>query len=470
MGRPNGRAQCSLSSGRMHGKLRHFLGLCKGSLLLALLCVLQSIARASDVTQLSIPASSSHLKYRFTLDEFCQEIRSHNPQFLSAYKSYLSAKAVPPQLLAPNNPQLGIIQMQAPGQPEYTLAQSFPFPGKKRLAAAIADSQAKSLGWQAETLYVQLVAQAKTQFFQLLSLQRQYQLNEDSIQRLEQMKRVTQVRYAQNAAAFVDFLNAQVAESSAETNRFSLQRQIDTTRATLNTLIGRDPGSPLEVIGTIPETRIVSIPLRRLKDWALVYNPAIRSGLHQVKAAEDNVRLAKLAYFPDFQIVGSLVSNQAPFFFTPVNGYGVELDVILPFWFWRKEKHGVEQAKYAYDASQAAQLSLVQQTELAVESAYNALAQAVKQVDFIRTRQLEEARAAYRLALTNYESGTTPFVNLLTAQDTLRTTELALAQGEANAAQAYQALTAAIGVDPMRLAALSKGHREVRPGQKVGSP
>jgi cobalt-zinc-cadmium efflux system outer membrane protein len=419
----------------------------------------------------NLPASEQpNRKYVFTLEEFCQEVRARNPQLIAAYKNYESAKAVPPQVLAPNNPQVGIIQMQAEGQPEYTLSQSFPFPGKKRLAAAVADSQAKSLGFQADSLRLQLIAQAKTQFFQLLSLERQYEVNEESIQRLEQMKRVTQVRYAQNAAAFVDYLNAQVAQSSAETNRFALQRQIDTTRATLNTLIGRDPGSPLEILGSIPDSRMIQIPLRRLKDLALAYNPAIRAGLYQVKSAEDSVKLARLGYYPDFNVVGSLVSNQAPFFFTPVNGYGIELDVILPVWFWRKEKYGVDQAKYAYDASQATQLSLVQQTELAVESAYNALAQAVKQVDFIRTRQLEEARAAYRLALTNYESGTTPFVNLLTAQDTLRTTQLALAQGEANAAQAYAGLIAAIGVDPMTLPLSEGAHEEVRRAQKVRSP
>ncbi len=82
-----------------------------------------------------------------------------------------------------------------------------------------------------------------------------------------------------------------------------------------------------------------------------------------------------------------------------------------------------------------------------VDSVYNTLALAVNQGNFIRTRQLEEAKTAFRLSLTNYANGGMAFADLLTAQSNLRTTELALIQAEYSGVQAYINLVAAVGVE-----------------------
>ena len=85
------------------------------------------------------------------------------------------------------------------------------------------------------------------------------------------------------------------------------------------------------------------------------------------------------------------------------------------------------------------------QVKLAVDSAYNSLATAVKQVNFIRSRQLEQAKVAYQLGLTNYSNSNMDFTDLLTAQSNLHATELALAQSELDAAQAYIGLISVVG-------------------------
>ncbi|MFI5303452.1 MAG: TolC family protein [Nitrospiria bacterium] len=399
---------------------------------------------------------NDHAGPNLSLVEMIDQLKAHNPQLEQARKNYLAAKAIAPQVLAPNNPQLGIVNNPTTGNPitldhsqffYYTLTQSFPFPGKKRLPAQIAEDQAEMINSQTESLYLQLVNQLKINFYQLLLLQRQYNINQETIQRLEQIKEISKVRYSQNAAAYVDYLNAQVAKSSAENDQFGVERQIETSRQTLNTLVGRDPGTPLIITGDISEQTLTDKTLLELENLALEHNPNVKASTLQVEAAKKSIDLANLAYYPDFNVILYFNSTNPPIGYTNLSSYGTEFDIVFPLWFNRKEKYGVIQANATLEASQASDLSIRQQLRLAVDSAYNALSQAVNQTQFIKNHQIVEAKTAYRLALTNYSSGGAGFIDLLTSQNNFRISELGLAQSEISAIQAYANLVAALGTE-----------------------
>ena len=112
-----------------------------------------------------------------------------------------------------------------------------------------------------------------------------------------------------------------------------------------------------------------------------------------------------------------------------------------------KEKAGVKQADSLLKASEANEDAMRKQIRFNVNAAYNALAQSINQSLFIRNRQLVEAKTSYRLAVTNYAEGNMAFIDVLTAQTSLRTAELALVQSENNAIQAYANLVAVVGKD-----------------------
>ena len=407
------------------------------------ICVAQPADTSSDVPTMS-------------LDELAEQMKQNNPQLKQADQNYLAAKAIVPQITAWNNPQVGLSQNPLPGSRlypgqsqefSYMLTQSFTFPGKKRLAGDIAEDQANIVKTQENSLYLQLLAQLKNVFYQLLVLQRQSEVNQDNIKRLEQIKQVAKVRYANNAAAYVDYLNAQVTQSSAQNDEFALQRQIDTARQTLNALIGRNPLMSLKVKGNMSVQNLPKKSLEEIENLAIENNPQVKSSALQINAANKGVDLAKKQYLPDFQIVLTGNSNNASWGFKPVSNYGVEFDIVLPTWFFTKERAGVAEANANLLANEANDQSIKQQTRLMVDSIYNTLAQAVNQGNFIRTRQLEEAKTAYRLSLTNYANSGIAFADLLTAQGNLRTTEFALIQTEYSGVQAYINLVAAVGVE-----------------------
>ena len=257
------------------------------------------------------------------------------------------------------------------------------------------------------------------------------------------------MRYANNAAAYVDFLNAQVSASSLENDRFALQRQIQQQGEQINTLIGRSSQAELTLEESMHAPELPAQSLPALIDLAMKTNPAVTGGESQIEAADKSVALAHKGFLPDFTV--SVGAYTAPELVHPQTTrlYSVGVSLSLPTWGFRKEKAALGQAQAQLAEAKAGQQANRQQIELGVAAAYHGLETALQQLRFTRERLLPQAQMAYRLALTAYGSGGgTVFQDLLTAQGGLRSTELALVQAQNSALQDYVSLAAAIGTDP----------------------
>ena len=405
------------------------------------------------------------------LRQLWNELRMNNPQLSALRESYLAAKATVPQIAAPANPQVGLVWSGMPANSPFALgganapsaaypsgistnnsisvAQPFQFPGKKSLAADIADTNAEALLASSESTYLLLGAQLSTLYYNTLSAQKQLQVLKESVVRLEMIKNVAKARYSNNAAAYVEFLNAQVAQSAAQADQFNVERQLQVGINNINTLVGRHSREKLVLRGDVRRATNGVPTLVELEDYAESSHPALKSSALQLEAARKGVTLAKKAYLPDFQVVGSSYTPRGPF--ASNNGalfYQLELDLIIPLYFFTKEKYGVEQAQRNQAAAEAGNISNRQQIVLAVNSAYAAYEQAKNQAQFLRDRQVPQADAAYKVGLIQYSNSGQGFNDLLTAQTQLRNLEVQLAFAEANLLQAQAVLFVSAGKEP----------------------
>ena len=405
------------------------------------------------------------------LRQLWTELKLNNPQLASLRESYLSAKATVPQIAAPSNPQVGLVWSgMPPNSPlglgganaptaanpsgissnnAITFAQPFQFPGKKSLASDIANTNAEALLAQSEATYLQLGAQLSSLFFNALASQKQLQVLRDSVVRLEMIKNVAKARYSNNSAAYVEYLNAQVAQSTAQADQFNAERQLDVAIKSINTLVGRHAREKL-VLRADVRRALNNVPtLVELEDYAETSHPSLKSSSLQLDAARKGVDLAKKAYLPDFQVIGSSYTPRGPF--ASNNGamfYQVEFDLIIPLYFFTKEKYGVEQAQRSQAAAEAGNISNRQQIALGVNTAYAVYEQAKNQTQFLRDRQVPQADAAYKVGLTQYSNDGQGFNDLLTAQTQLRNLEIGLAQAESNLMQAQAVLYVSAGKEP----------------------
>lgn len=405
------------------------------------------------------------------LRQLWNELKANNPQLSSLRESYLSAKATVPQINAPANPQVGLVwsgmpvnspfalgganapSQQYPGgissNNSISVAQPFQFPGKKSLAADIADTNAEALLASSESTYLQLGAQLSTLYYNALAAQKQLHVLKESVIRLEMIKNVAKARYANNAAAYVEFLNAQVAQSAAQADQFNVERQLNVALNNINTLVGRHSREKLILRGDVRRAMNGVPTLIELEDYAESSHPSLKSSALQLDAARKGVDLAKKAYLPDFQVIGSSFTPRGPF--SANNGamfYQLELDLIIPLYFFTKERYGVEQAQRNQAAAEAGNISNRQQIVLAVNTAYANYEQAKNQTQFLKDRQVPQADAAYKVGLTQYSNNGQGFNDLLTAQTQLRNLEVALAQAESNLLQAQAVLMVSAGKEP----------------------
>lgn len=400
------------------------------------------------------------------LRQLWNELKINNPQLSSLRESYLSAKATVPQINAPANPQVGLVWSGMPvGSPlalglagsnpnvsnnnAISIAQPFQFPGKKSLAADIANTNAEALLASTESTYLQLGAQLSTLYYSALSSQKQLAVLKESVVRLEMIKNVAKARYANNAAAYVEYLNAQVAQSAAQADQFNVERQLNVALHNINTLVGRHSREKLVLRGDVRRAMSGVPTLIELEDYAESSHPSLKSSALQLDAARKGVDLAKKAYLPDFQVIGSSYTPRGPL--SANNGalyYQFELDLIIPLYFFTKEKYGVEQAQRNQAAAEAGNISNRQQIVLAVNTAYAAYEQAKNQTQFLKERQVPQADAAYKVGLTQYSNNGQGFNDLLTAQTQLRNLEIALAQAESNLLQTQAVLMVSAGKEP----------------------
>jgi len=415
----------------------------------------------------NVPSGPTEMDLR----QLWSELKLNNPQLLSLREAYLSAKATVPQIAAPANPQIGLVWSGMPVNSPFALGganapsaanpggissnnsvsvtQPFQFPGKKSLAANIADTNAEALLAQSESSYLQLGAQLSTLYYNTLASQKQLQVLRESVVRLEMIKNVAKARYSNNAAAYVEYLNAQVAQSAAQADQFNLERQLQVGLNNINTLVGRHSREKLILRGDARRAMTGVPTLVELEDYAESSHPALKSSALQLEAARKGVDLAKKAYLPDFQVIGSSYTPRGPF--SANNGalfYQFELDLVIPLYFFTKEKYGVEQAQRNAAAAEAGNISNRQQIVLAVNSAYAAYEQAKNQAQFLKERQVPQADAAYKVGLIQYSNNGQGFNDLLTAQTQLRSLEIQLALAEANLLQAQAVLLVTAGKEP----------------------
>jgi outer membrane protein TolC len=405
-------------------------------------------------------ATAHNADQPWTLPQLIDELKRSNPQLEQAHQTYLAAQLQVPQVSALPAPQVALAEQANTGGPydfksssdffAYpSFTQPFLWPGKRGLAGEVASAQAEVIGRQYDALLVQLVAQLQLNFYQLIALQSQRHFMDEDLQRLEAIKEVAKVRYANNAAAFVDFLNAQVAVGTLGNERFGIDKQIQSSAEQINTLVGRASQSPLAVHDVARDPHLPAQSLPALISLAQRNNPRMAADASQLEAASKGLALAEKAFFPDFSLSVGAYTDPALDRPDSTRLYSLGVSVNLPTWGHEKERAGVGQARVQVKAAQAGRDSDLQQLDLAVANAYHSLETALQQVKFNRERLMPQAQMAYRLALSGYSSnGGTAFSDLLTAQSSLRAAELSLLQAQNSASQAYVSLIAAIGREP----------------------
>ena len=411
-------------------------------------CVL-ALAAGTAAAQgaLAAPAGGPE-PLRLTRQQSIQEAFARNPALLAAREQIEEARAQ--VVVAAAFPDLtfsaDVIGQSHAFNPwsgsgsDQSLGVTVPFPGKIGLRRAVAQSavSAAELGLIQQSQQVaSQVAQAYDAF--LVSIRHREDLLK-SREFANDFLEKTSARFLGGTVAKVDVVKARVDVAQAENDLIANERTTATARASLNRLLGRLGGAPLDATDSldVPE----ALPdLATLETLAAASRPELKSLSVQLEGAETATRLAKRYKTPDIGF--SLVRNY-------LDGLGSTFTSTIafsvPLLFWQHEKGEVAAAHHREAELSATLHDTRAQVSLDVHTAYASASTALRQAIFIRDELLPEAREVYRIAAASYGLGGTSALDLLDAKRTLVNAERQYvdALGAANDAQA--ALELAIGV------------------------
>ncbi|HSP35056.1 MAG TPA: TolC family protein [Thermoanaerobaculia bacterium] len=386
----------------------------------SLFTILLAASITAQVVVPTIPQPDNRF-LRLTRTEAIDEALARNPAIAAARAQVEQARAgvtiagafADPAIAADVAGQTSALNPASRNASDIGAGVILPFPGKRGLRRDVAVGVLRVAEFNVTQLQQQIASQAAQAYDALLvairhreDLQQNRDLANDFVNK-------TQARFLAGTVARVDVLRAQTDLASAENQLIANDGAIANARATLNRILGRMGGAPLQPTDQLTVPAAI-VDVETLERVAATSRPEIQSINAQLVAAQAATRLARQYWAPDFNV--TLTRNAAtgtPTTFTTGVGIGV------PLFFLQHQRGEVAQAFHRETELAANIADIRSQISLDVQSAYTAASTALRQAVFIRDQLLPEANEVYRVASVSYGLGGSSALDLLDAKRTL---------------------------------------------------
>jgi cobalt-zinc-cadmium efflux system outer membrane protein len=367
-------------------------------------------------------------------------IAAEREQVEEARARVAEAVALPdPSFAATLEQETGLLHPRSATSQDIGLGLTLPFPERIRLKGRVATADLRAAELALELLRQQIANQTAMAYDAVLAALRHHEDLEQARDLANDFLKKTDARFQAGSAPHFDVVKAKVDVAQAETNLLANERAITVARTSLNRLLGRPPGAPIELADAL-EVPAPLPPIEGLEALAVSARPDLQSVAAQREGARSALSLAKIFWFPDINLV---VSRN----FTAGDpaAYSSSVGFALPLFFWQHEKGEVAEARHHQEelaANYAEQLSLV---TLDVHTTYATASTAIRQAAFIRDELLPQAREAFRIASTSYSLGGLSALDLLDAKRAMLDAENQYTDALAAANDARADLERAVG-------------------------
>jgi len=317
-------------------------------------------------------------------------------------------------------------------------------------------AQANLLGsvYSRDTVFLTLSGLTAQTYFALRSLDAQLVVLEVTIRARSDALSLARARLEAGLASELDVYQAQGALSEALVQRRDAERSRALVERLLGQLTGRmDLGMPPGDLFALP---LPPTPPAGLPSSLLERRPDVRAAEESMIAANAQIGVARAALFPSISLTGLLGSQSAEFSNLLSSGAGIwsiGFGLALPIFDAGRRTARVDQASARREQALANYQRAIETAFREVSDALVNIAQTGSSEADLQGR-LEAARNALELSTLRYESGYSPFLEVLDAQRTANEAELAFVRNrQARLAFSVDLIKALGGgwTDPKRL-------------------
>lgn len=362
------------------------------------------------------------------LPDLIPEALARNPELVAARKQWEAATNRIVQARSLDDPTLSVHLWNFPQTFNVTradnsifgLSQNFPFPGKLALKGEIARRSAEMTEQALRAKERELVARLKQAYYELFLAHKAIQIHHAQVELLRQFVEIANAKFRTGKGSQADVLKAQVELSVLHQQLPVLEQRRETTAALLNTLLDREPLSPLG-IPQKPSLLPIDTTIDDLHRLALNARPELRAVELAVQQSEQSRALAQRQYYPDFNVAFQRFQN-----FQTNDGFGAYVAMSIPFALWTKPKYdaGVQEAAAALSAARAQHHTLENLTRFQVKDLLTRLRATDQVTTLYRTTILPQVEQSLDAARVGYRAGRAGFLDLIEAQRVWRGSQL----------------------------------------------
>ena len=386
-----------------------------------------------------------------TLEKIEREAMANNPEIRAAEARAAVAKARTPAAGALDDPMFMYRNWGTPlerpwdwNQAQHMLMyqQTLPGFGKRAARTELANQQVAESQAQIEVVKREIGVRVRKGYYDLLRSGDEHRIHDQQMGLAKQALQSATVKYTVGRVPQQDVLKAQIAMTRLADHLVMLDEEEESARAELNTLMGRDPGAPLEVIGDYGAPR--TLPnLDELERIALENRPELKAIAAAGNVAETQLVLARKAYMPDFTVAGGYMLMPEGSMFR--NNYMAEVTVSLPWLNRRKHESEINEAKAAAAVVRSERNAQVNAAFLEIQRALIRAHAAERSLKLYRDTLRPQAEAALKAAAAAYQHDRTDFLNLVDSQNMLLDVENSYFKSTANFDARIADLERAIG-------------------------
>jgi multidrug efflux system outer membrane protein len=285
-----------------------------------------------------------------------------------------------------------------------------------------------ALDWNRKAVVTTLIADVATAYFNLLGLDRELEIANETLASREESVRLIQHRQNHGASTLLDVRQGEQLVYTAAQSLANAKRQIEQTENQISLLVGRNPG-PVKRGSLLQQKTPPALPVG-LPSSLLARRPDIQAAEHVLMAANANITVARAAYFPRISLTGffgyqsdelsDLFSrSQKLWLFTPILNQSL---------------FNAGRTRSGVSFTEAFERNALNEYEKAVQTGFRDVSDGL--VQYRRVREIREQgellvsalQDRKRLSYMRYRGGIDTMVNALDADQDLFSAELSLVQ------------------------------------------
>jgi outer membrane protein TolC len=276
-----------------------------------------------------------------------------------------------------------------------------------------------------------LVATVVGLFYTSLASENKVAITKRAAIEADSLVKLTEQRETVREAAHADVVKAQLQQQQRNRDLADSMVQAQKSRLDLGVLLFSDPRSPYALI--VPTTA-PPLPARTdIEAAAAHHNPELQGALASLHESNLGVTAARAAYLPDLALNFAYGIDAAQFATTSPDGfrnlgYSASATLDIPVWDWLSTQHRVKQSQILQKVARIVLTSTQRQLIAQLDEDYNEAITARNQLDSLDT-SVQTATESLRLTRLRYTAGEATVLEVVDAENSLTTSELAREDG-----------------------------------------